>query len=233
MSAESPNPSPPLRPARRRGLVGIGLAALALGALSGAGVLYVMETRSGNEGASARACPLDEGVRQALDEGARGEVAGVQPLDEPFDASAIAFKDGDDKPVRLGDLAGRTLLVNLWATWCVPCRAEMPALDALERERGDDAFAVVPINVDLGAPEKPKAFYTDAGLAHLPFYRDETMGVFNDLKTKGLALGLPVTLLVDPAGCARALLSGPAEWASPDALKLIDALKGLGAETAN
>jgi thiol-disulfide isomerase/thioredoxin len=192
-----------------------------------------METRSGNEALSANACPPDEAFRTALDEGARGEVAGVQPLDEPFDASAIAFKDGDETSVRLGGLAGRTLLVNLWATWCVPCRAEMPALDALERERGDEAFAVVPINVDLGSPEKPRAFYADTGLSHLPFYRDETMGVFNDLKARGLALGLPVTLLVDPAGCARGILSGPAEWASPDALRLIDGLVGLGGKTTS
>ncbi|KQT44412.1 sodium:dicarboxylate symporter [Aureimonas sp. Leaf454] len=233
MSVESPIPPSSEPPKRRRGLLGIGLAALCLGALSGAGVLYVMEARSGNEALSANACPLDDGIAKALDDGARGEVAGVKALDEPFDASAIAFKDGDEKPVRIGDLAGKTLLVNLWATWCVPCRAEMPALDALERERGDEAFAVVPINVDLGAPEKPKAFYAETGLSHLPFYRDETMGVFTDLKARGLALGLPVTLLVDPAGCARGILSGPAEWASPDALKLIDGLVGLGGGTAS
>ncbi|KQT53961.1 MULTISPECIES: thiol:disulfide interchange protein TlpA [unclassified Aureimonas] len=231
MSVESPSPSSPPPRRRRRGLFGIGLAALALGALSGAGVLYVMETRSGNEAMSAAACGEDEAARAALDAGARGEVAAVQPLDTPFDASSLAFKDGDGKPATLSGFAGQTLLVNLWATWCLPCRAEMPALDTLERERGDEAFAVVPINVDLGEAEKPKAFYTETGLTSLPFYRDETMGVFNDLKARGLALGLPVTLLVDPAGCARGILSGPAEWASPDALKLIDGLKGLGGTT--
>lgn len=232
MSVESPNPSSPPPRRRRRVLFGVGLAALALGALSGAGVLYVMETRSGNEAMSAANCPADEAARAALDADARGEVAAVQALDTPFDATEIAFKDGEGKPATLGDFTGKTLLVNLWATWCVPCRAEMPALDALERERGDEAFAVVPINVDLGEPGKPKAFYAETGLTSLGFYRDETMGVFNDLKTRGLALGLPVTLLVDSAGCARGVLSGPAEWASPDALRLIDGLKGLGGATS-
>lgn len=232
MSVESPNPSSPPPRSRRRVLFGVGLAALALGALSGAGVLYVMETRSGNEAMASSTCPADEAMRTAIDAGARGEVAAVQPLDTPFDARTLAFKDADGQPATLGDLGGRTLLVNLWATWCLPCRAEMPALDALERERGDEAFAVVPINVDLGDPAKPKAFYAETGLKSLPFYRDETMGVFNDLKARGIALGLPITLLVDAAGCARGVLSGPAEWASPDALKLIDGLKGLSGTTS-
>ena len=201
MSVESPNPSSPPPRSRRRVLFGVGLAALALGALSGAGVLYVMETRSGNEAMaettsrSTRPCgPPSMPVR-----GARSRPSSRWMR---LDAKALAFEDADGKPATLGDLAGRTLLVNLWATWCLPCRAEMPALDALERERGDEAFAVVPINVDLGDPGKPKAFYGETGLKSLPFYRDETMGVFNDLKARGIALGLPITLLVDPAGCA-------------------------------
>ncbi|RYG79349.1 TlpA family protein disulfide reductase, partial [bacterium] len=115
MSVESPNPSSPPPQGRRRVLFGIGLAALALGALSGVGVLYVMETRSGNEALSAATCPLDEAARAALDAGARGEVAAVQALDTPFDARTLAFEDVEGRPATLGDLAGRLLLVNLWA----------------------------------------------------------------------------------------------------------------------
>jgi thiol-disulfide isomerase/thioredoxin len=153
----------------------------------------------------------------------------MRPLETPFDVSALAFKDGEGRATSLAALKGQSLLVNLWATWCAPCRAEMPALDALEREAGDESFAVAPINVDMGDDAKPRGFYAETGLKSLPYYRDETMGVFNDLKRQGVALGLPVTLLVDAGGCARAAMNGPAEWASPDALRLIDALKAGGA----
>lgn len=212
---------------RRRGFTKIVGAALVAGILAGVLGIYVIATGSGNRTASSAACPAEEGGRQAVMAAAQGEVAAVVALDEPFDASAIAFTDGGGTPLTLAAFSGKTLLVNLWAVWCVPCRAEMPALDALEAAEGGDDFAVVPINIDLGSVEKPKAFYAEIGLNALPLFRDETMGVFNDLKAKGVALGLPVSLLVDRRGCARAVLTGPAEWASPDAVRLIEAMKAV------
>jgi thiol-disulfide isomerase/thioredoxin len=209
-------------PRRRFALVGV--AALAAGVLAGAVGIYVMGAPSGNQ-ALAGNCPARDGLRQALLDGAKGEVAAVNPLDTPFDASTLAFRTAEDVPVTLAAFAGRTLLVNLWATWCVPCRAEMPALDALEASQGGPDFAVIPINVDLGSVETPKAFYADTGIQKLPFYRDDTMAVFNDLKSQGVTIGLPVSLIVDPKGCARGVLTGPAEWASPDAVGLIQAVK--------
>ena len=200
----------------------VGLALLA-GVCAGAFGVYVMETRSGN--ASVAACPAKDGLKQALDGAAKGEVAALLTLDQPFDASAIAFKDGDGQAASLGALKGQSLLVNIWATWCAPCRAEMPALDELERRAGDESFAVVPINIDMGDVEKPKGFYEETKLTALPFFRDETMGVFNELKKAGVAFGLPVTLLVDADGCARAAMNGAAHWSSPDAFALVDALK--------
>ncbi|KAB0677023.1 thiol:disulfide interchange protein TlpA [Aureimonas leprariae] len=211
--------------AKTRGRRIVSLVALSLvaGAAVGAVGVYVAETRSGN--AAAANCPLDDGLKQAIDAAARGEVAAVHALDAPFDARTIAFKDGSGAAKRVADYAGKSLLLNLWATWCVPCRAEMPALDALERQKGGTDLAVLPVNVDVGGDEKPKDFYAETNLTALPFLRDETMGVFNDLKGQGLAIGLPVSLLVDKAGCARAAITGPAEWASPDGLALIDVLK--------
>ena len=213
-------------PRRRFALVGV--LALVAGVLAGAVGIYVMEAGSGNQ-ALAGNCPASEGFRQALNDTAKGEVAAVTPLDTPFDASTLAFRKGDDTPVTLAEFSGKTLLVNLWATWCVPCRAEMPALDALEKSQGGDDFAVVPINVDLGSVDTPKAFYADTGIQALPFYRDDTMAVFNDLKAQGVTIGLPVSLIVDPKGCARGVITGPAEWASPDAIGMVQAVKAQGA----
>lgn len=214
------------RPAKQ-GYGTIAGVALAAGLLVGAAGIYVTRIGSGNRAASA-GCPANAALAEALATAAHGEVAAVAPVAAPFDVSAMAFKDGEGKPVSVADFAGKTLLVNLWATWCVPCRAEMPSLDALQRREGGEDFTVLPINVDVGSPDKPKAFYADAKLTALPFFRDETMGVFNDLKKEGVTIGLPVSLLVDPKGCARAAVAGPADWASPDGIGLIEAMKKNG-----
>ena len=88
----------------------------------------------------------------------------------------------------------------------------MPALDALQKEKGSDRFEVMTVNVDTGDDAKPKAFLDEIGVKSLAHYRDASMDVFNDLKKRGLALGLPVTLLVDGEGCLIGHLTGPAEW---------------------
>ncbi|WP_062232130.1 thiol:disulfide interchange protein TlpA [Aureimonas sp. N4] len=216
---------PPQTPKRgTKGIVGLALLA---GVLAGALGVYVMETRSGNASV-AGTCPLKDGLRQSLDKAAHGEVAAVALLDQPIDVSHLAFKDANGQATSLGAMKGQSLLVNLWATWCAPCRAEMPALDELEKTAGDESFAVVPINIDMGDVAKPKGFYEETKLTALPFFRDETMGVFNELKKASVAVGLPVTLLVDAEGCAQAAINGPAHWSSPDALALVDVLKGAG-----
>ena len=124
---------------------------------------------------------------------------------------------------RGGDQVGQAALGD--ELLAAALRDEIGGGFVLEREAGDESFAVVPINIDLGDVEKPKAFYTETKLTALPFFRDETMGVFNDLKKAGVAFGLPVTLLVDADGCARAAMNGAAHWSSPDALALVDVLK--------
>ncbi|MBA3446863.1 MAG: TlpA family protein disulfide reductase, partial [Pseudaminobacter sp.] len=94
-------------------------------------------------------------------------------------------------------------------------------LNALQKGMGGDAFEVVAINIDTGDDAKPKKFLADTGVDALAYYRDNTLDLFTELKTRGLALGLPVTLLVDGEGCLLAHMNGPAEWASDDAKKLI------------
>ena len=118
-------------------------------------------------------------------------------------------------------------LVNLWATWCGPCRQEMPALDRLQAALGGDDFAVVPVSIDIGDPERPKAFLEQIGVKNLPLYTDRTTKIFEDVKARGLAIGLPVTVLLDRNGCRLGHINGPAEWDSEDGRRLIEAaIKG-------
>jgi len=118
------------------------------------------------------------------------------------------------------------VLLNLWATWCVPCRKEMPALAALQEKLGGPGFEVVAVNIDTRNAEKPKAWLQTNGVTGLAYYSDASAKVFQELRAVGKAIGMPTTLIVDGNGCELANLAGPAEWASGDALKLVTAALG-------
>jgi thiol-disulfide isomerase/thioredoxin len=154
---------------------------------------------------------------------AQGEVAALTMATAPLRLPDLAFLDGNGQPKKLSDWRGRTVLVNLWATWCVPCRKEMPALDNLQAKLGGPDFQVVAINIDTRDPQKPKAFLKDAKLDRLDYFTDTGAKVFQDLKGVGRALGMPTSVLVDGQGCEIATIAGPAEWDSNDAIKLITA----------
>jgi thiol-disulfide isomerase/thioredoxin len=154
---------------------------------------------------------------------AHGEVAALTMATVPLRLPDLAFEDADGQPKKLSDWRGKTVLVNLWATWCVPCRKEMPALDDLEARLGGPNFQVVAINIDTRDPEKPKTFLKEAGLTRLGYFSDRNAKVFQDLKAIGRALGMPTSVLVDAQGCEIATIAGPAEWASEDAIRLITA----------
>jgi thiol-disulfide isomerase/thioredoxin len=154
---------------------------------------------------------------------ARGEVAAVNVATSPLRLPNLAFQDAAGNARTLADWRGRTVLLNLWATWCVPCRKEMPALDALQRRLGGPGFEVVAINIDTRDLDKPNAWLKDVGVDKLGYYADPNAKVFQDLKEIGRAFGMPTTLLVDVQGCELATIAGPAEWASEDAVKLIEA----------
>ncbi|AZO66006.1 MULTISPECIES: thiol:disulfide interchange protein TlpA [unclassified Mesorhizobium] len=207
------------------------LAALVAGVLVGAVAVYVSESGSGNNAPAQvavgdseddAACTAKADRAKTVAAAATGQVAALLPADPPQSLKSLAFNDPAGKPMTLADHAGKTVLLNLWATWCAPCRAEMPALDALQKEMGSDAFEVVAVNVDVGDDTKPKKFLEETGVTSLGYYRDSTMALFNDLKTRGLALGLPVTMLIDGEGCLIAHMNGPAEWSGPDAKRLVE-----------
>lgn len=157
---------------------------------------------------------------------AHGEVAALTMATAPLQLPDLAFEDAQGKPRKLSDWRGRTVLVNLWATWCVPCRKEMPALDALEQQLGGPGFEVVAVNIDTRDGDKPKAWLKEVGVQKLPYYADPTARTFQDLKAIGRAFGMPTTLLIDGQGCEIGTIAGPAEWASEDAIKLIKAAVG-------
>lgn len=154
---------------------------------------------------------------------AHGEVAAVNIATKPLRLPDLAFNDASGKPRTLADWRGRTVLLNLWATWCVPCRKEMPALNALEKRLGGPGFEVVTINIDTRNLDKPKDWLKEVGVTNLAYYADPSAKVFQDLKAIGRAFGMPTTLLVDPNGCELGTIAGPAEWASDDAVKLVEA----------
>lgn len=157
---------------------------------------------------------------------AHGEVAAVAVASTPKRLPALTFRDGSGAGRSLADWRGRTVLLNLWATWCVPCRKEMPALDALEGKLGGPNFEVVSVNIDTRDADKPRTWLKDVGITRLNYYSDNSAKVFQDLKEIGKAFGMPTTILVDPAGCEIGTLAGPAEWASADAMKLVQAALG-------
>jgi len=198
----------------------LAVAAVAV-CLAVAGGVYGIGGFGGNPGDVACKPALETARRIAPL--ARGEVAALAVASEPRRLPQLAFKDGSGAAKTLADWQGRTVLLNLWATWCVPCRKEMPALDALQAKLGNDKFEVVSINIDTRDPDKPKAWLKDVGINRLAYYSDQNAKVFQDLKAIGKAIGMPTTLLIDGKGCEIATLAGPAEWASDDAIKLIQA----------
>jgi thiol-disulfide isomerase/thioredoxin len=136
------------------------------------------------------------------------------PMDLPDD---VTFNDKAGQAVGLDQFAGKVVLLNLWATWCAPCRKEMPDLDRLQADLGGDRFEVVAVSLDRGSADKARAFLNEIGVKRLRFFHDPEA----KLGFKLMAIGMPTTLLIDAKGREIGRLVGPAEWHSEDAKKLI------------
>lgn len=214
--------------------IAIVACALVAGAAVGLAALYGMDgaPRNADGGAAAgkanaaaavEGCAAAVATAQRLAPLAKGEVAAFAPTLEAKRLPEIAFQDGEGRPLTLAGVGPGLSLVNLWATWCAPCRKEMPALDQLQAALGSDRFRVVAINVDTRDADKPRKFLNDIGVASLAYYADPKAASFQTLRAAGRGFGLPTTLLVDAQGCEIGHIAGPAEWASPDAQALIRA----------
>jgi len=182
----------------RRVRLALALAGLAVLAVSAIGIYLATEEPEITPGAGARA-----GV---------GWSDAAQPVPD------IRFQDGDEKPLALSQFRGKVVLLNVWATWCAPCRKEMPALDRLQQKLGGPDFQVLALSLDSGGPAVVRQFYDEIGIRALGIYVDSTMEATGKLR----ALGVPTTLLLDREGRERWRKTGPAEWDSPE---IVEALR--------
>lgn len=182
-------------------------ARLALGAL---GVAVLIAAGIGAYFSLPPADPPPAGTERA---------AGAFPLrlhSGPQTLPNIAFEDNKGRRLTLADFRGKVVLLNIWATWCPPCRREMPSLDRLQAKLGGADFEVVAVSIDQGndALFLVEEFFSEIGVKHLRIYLDPTGSAARELG----ALGLPVTILVDRGGMELGRLIGPAEWDSAEAL---------------
>ena len=186
------------RPARRL-RAALALAGLAVLVASVVGIYLATEERS----ASPVTAP-HTGV---------GWASSPQPVPD------IRFQGADGKPYTLSNFRGKVVLLNVWATWCAPCRKEMPALDQLQQKLGGAEFEVIALSIDSGGPAAVRRFYDEMGIRSLAVYVDASMEGTGKLR----ALGIPTTLLLDREGRERWRKSGPAEWDSPEIVESLRA----------
>ena len=138
---------------------------------------------------------------------------------DPKPAPDLSFFDGEGKPVTLEDFRGKVVVLNLWATWCAPCREEMPGLDRLQAALGDEGLQVVPLSLDRGDVSQIEAFYAEVGLPTLEIFHDPKAAAGRAFG----AFGLPTTIVIDREGQEIGRLLGPAEWDGEEAMGLIRA----------
>jgi thiol-disulfide isomerase/thioredoxin len=151
---------------------------------------------------------------------AQAPVKGFVMHDAPKPVATVAFEDAQGRSRTLADFKGKVVLLNIWATWCIPCRKEMPALDRLQEAMGGPDFEVVAVSIDRGGIEKVRSFYAEIGLRNLAMHID----VSGQAPRAFGAVGLPTTLVIDRAGQELGRVIGPAEW---DSSEIADSLKPI------
>jgi len=149
----------------------------------------------------------------------KGTLAKFQLAKQAKPLPDLGFLDADDKPLKLGDYRGKTVLLNFWATWCGPCVKEMPSLDRLQAELGKDGFVVLPLSLDGPSRAKVRPFYEDKKLGNLGVYFDKGRKAMQALDVSVL----PTSILVDAQGRELGRLEGEADWAKPEAVALMKA----------
>ncbi len=145
----------------------------------------------------------------------------------PVAIPPFAFEDAAGQRRSLADFRGRYVLLNVWATWCAPCREEMPALARLQQKLGGAQFEVLALSIDSGGAQAVKQFFAEVGVEGLAIYVDRSLQVYSALRV----LGVPTTVLLDREGRELARHVGPAEWDGAQAVQSIQRLmSGAGRE---
>lgn len=144
---------------------------------------------------------------------------------QPRALPVVRFADGNGRAMTLQDFRGKFVLLNVWATWCVPCRKEMPALDRLQAKLGGPGFEVVAVSIDRDGLPAVQEFYLQTGIKQLRVYLDKSGDASANL---GVA-GIPTTLLIDRESREIGRKIGPAEWDSPEVVTLIQGYLGAPA----
>lgn len=156
-------------------------------------------------------------AQKANGKAALGAVGQFVALDTPVAAPDLKFTDEQGKTRALSDFRGKVIVLNLWATWCTPCLAEMPMLDRLQHQLGDQGAIVIALSLDRGGKDAVKAFYRQADIRNLGVFLDPSMRAISDARTSGL----PTTLLIDANGMELGRVTGPMEWDAPAAVDLV------------
>lgn len=146
-----------------------------------------------------------------------GSIDNFLPAREIKPAPLLTFLDEDGEKLTLERFRGKIVVLNLWATWCTPCIAEMPLLDRLQQQLESVGVVVVALSIDRGGPEVVREFYDEHEIEHLGVYVDPTMRAQNDIS----AFALPTTIIIDREGNDRGRIVGPAEWDDAEAADLV------------
>lgn len=214
----------------RRSSIATTVIAVLVAASAGFGAVYVMG-RSSDNLPSVQPPPKTAVVArqaQVSAEAALPKGPGANPLSTghmaafvfkktPEPLPDVSFIDEQGKERTLKDWRGRVVLLNLWATWCLPCRKEMPALERLQKELGSDVFEVLPVSADRTGVDGARKFFDSIKVAKLGVYADSSVRITSTLK----AIGMPATILIDREGREIGRLLGPAEWDSEEAKNLV------------
>lgn len=147
---------------------------------------------------------------------------GLSKVDPPADVPDVPFMDANGVPHRLAEFSGRGMVVNLWATWCVPCVAEMPALNDLSKALAQFDIAVLPLSSDRGGADRVRGWFQDHNITGLPVLLDPKGALARAFDARGI----PTTVIIAKSGLVVARLEGAADWASPEAQALVRALVG-------
>ncbi len=187
-------------------------------ALIGLAAVYFTSSRPDNAVTRIGAETAERPVGPAADSAKSGMMAFIRKP-TPTALPEFKFTDAKGKELTLADFKGKTVLLNLWATWCGPCREEMPGLDRLQAEMGSDNFEVVALSLDRGGIKASQRFLDQIKVKSLATYVDATGKASKPLRV----IGMPTTLLIDADGREVGRLVGPADWDSSAAKKLIEA----------